>query len=178
MRPVADTQMYLVDGEGDLKTAPGLPGSERGISELMHDLRPMQEATDLPDLFAGLARSVQGALNADACLVSMYDETKDVLRDVAASVRAPAQLNSEVEEYSLADFPGTRRVLQTGESMEISVSDPHADHSERRLLADLGFARVLMNRFSVDDRAERQCRSKTPAVSSSATPEPNSTPGA
>ncbi len=148
-----NSKMYLVNGEGDLRTTPDLPASERGILELMHDLRPMQEATDLPDLFAGLARSVTAALNADACLISLYDENKDVLRDVAASVRPPAQMNSEAEEWSLDEYPATRQVLETGRSAEISVSDPDADPSERRLLASLGFARVLMNRFSVDGRA-------------------------
>ena len=150
---MADTGMYLVKGEGDLRTARDQQSSERGISELMHDLKPMQEATDLPDLFAGLAQSVVTALNADACLISMYDETRDILRDVAASVRPPAKLNSEAAEWSLDEFPATRKVLESGKSMEISVSDPDAEDSERRLLADLGFSRVLMNRFSVDGRA-------------------------
>ncbi|MDQ4144195.1 MAG: HD domain-containing protein [Actinomycetota bacterium] len=150
---MAETQMYLVNGEGDLRTAHDLPGSDRGISELMHDLRPMEDATDLADLFAALAQSVRNGLNADACLISLYDDRRDVLRDVAASVRPPARLNSEAEEFSLDKFPATRRVLETGESMEISVSDPDAEASERRLLHELSFSRVLMNRFSVDGRA-------------------------
>ena len=150
---MSDAKMYLVNGKGDLRTSRDLPPSERGISELMHDLRPMQDATDMPDLFAGLAQSVVGALNADACLISLYDKERDVLRDVAASVRPPASLNNEAEEWSLAEFPATRQVLQNGRSMEVSVSDPDAEPSERRLLSQLGFARVLMNRFSVDGEA-------------------------
>ena len=145
--------MYLVNGaKGGTPTSVDVPRPERGISELMGDLAPMQEATDLPDLFAGLARSVVSALNADAALVSLYESSTNVLRDVAASVVAPARLNTVAERYSVEDFPRTQHVLETGESLEISVSDPEADATERRLLAELGFSRVLMSRFTVDGR--------------------------
>jgi HD-GYP domain-containing protein (c-di-GMP phosphodiesterase class II) len=112
----------------------------------------MQEAVDLPDLFAGLAQSLTRALNADACLVSLYDATKNVIRDVAASVVRPARLNVVAEEYDLSQFPLTRSVLQTGDAVEISISDPDTDNNERALLATLGFSRVLINRFTVDGR--------------------------
>ena len=146
------TKMFLVEGDRVVRPDDDAAGSERGIADFMQDLRPMQEATDLPDLFAGLAHSVAATLHADACLVSLYDESKDVLRDVAGSVMPPARLNSLAEEYPLQDFPLTREVLETGRSMEISVSDPAADPSERRLLEEIGFSRVLMNRLSVDGK--------------------------
>ncbi|MDQ3985532.1 MAG: HD domain-containing protein [Actinomycetota bacterium] len=147
---MSTNEMFLVNGERGL----GSPefGAQRGISELMRDLTPMQEATDLPDLFAGLADSVVGAIHADACLVSLYDDERKVLRDVAASVRPPATLNSVAEEYRLEDFPATREVLETGRAMEASVADPDSDPRERGLLAELGFSRLLLSRFSVDGR--------------------------
>jgi HD-GYP domain-containing protein (c-di-GMP phosphodiesterase class II) len=113
----------------------------------------MQEAVDLPDLFAALAQSVTSALRADACLISQYDEDKNVIRDVAASVVRPASLNAVAEEYDLNLFPLTRNVLETGEAIEISISDADSDNNERALLASLGFARVLVNRFNVDGRS-------------------------
>ena len=121
-----------------------------GAPNLARGLGPMQEATDLPDLFAGLARAVASALQADACLVSLYEPARDVLRDVAASVVAPARLHSVAEEYALCDFPATREVIETGRPVEISVVDPEADEAERAFLRDLGFRRVLMTRFSLD----------------------------
>ena len=150
---MSTNRMFLIAGERKDGTSTGTgAGAERGISELMRDLTPVQEATDLPDLFAGLASSVVGALNADACLVSLYDDERKVLRDVAASVRPPAMLNSVAEEYRVDDYPATREVLETGRALEASVSDPEADHHERELLAELGFSRLLLNRFSVDGR--------------------------
>lgn len=151
VREMANTEMYLVNDAADIKhPTSSLPRSERGISDLMQDLRPMQEATDLPDLFAGLAHSVVRALKADACLVSLYEPDTQMLRDVAASVVAPARLNSVAEQFKLNDFPGTKRVIETGDPMEVSIADPDAEPSERRLLADLGFSRLLMSRFTVE----------------------------
>jgi HD-GYP domain-containing protein (c-di-GMP phosphodiesterase class II) len=112
----------------------------------------MQQAEDLPDLFAALAQAVTGALKTDGCLVSLYDEEKDVVRDVAASVVRPARLNVVAEEYELDKYPVTRSVLKTGKAAEISVTDPSADINERQVLADLGYSRVLINRFLVDGK--------------------------
>ena len=147
--------MSLIHGDGSDDADDviyGIPRPERGISDLIHDLAPMQEATDLPDLYAGLARSVVGALRADACLVSLLDEKRGVLRDVAASVVAPARLNTVAEEYRLDSFPATKRVINAGGSYEASVSDPLADEGERGFLTDLGFGRVLICRFVVEGR--------------------------
>jgi hypothetical protein len=145
--------MSLIHGDGNDDADDviyGIPRPERGISDLIDDLAPMQEATDLPDLYAGLARSVVGALRADACLVSLLDEKRGVLRDVAASVVPPARLNTVAEEYRLDLFPATKRVITAGGSYEASVSDPLADEGERGFLTSLGFGRVLICRFMVE----------------------------
>ncbi|HYZ46043.1 MAG TPA: HD-GYP domain-containing protein [Actinomycetota bacterium] len=120
------------------------------VSNLAQGLAPMEEATDLPDLFAGLARTVVSALQADACLVSVYDHATDRLSDVAASVVPPARLHSVAEQYSLDDFPATRSVIDTGWPIQISSSDPEADRAERSFLREIGFSRVLMSRFSLE----------------------------
>jgi hypothetical protein len=152
---MSDPKMSLIHGDGSDDADDviyGIPRPERGISDLIHDLAPMQEATDLPDLYAGLARSVVGALRADACLVSLLDEKRGVLRDVAASVVPPARLNTVAEEYRLDHFPATKRVITAGGSYEASVSDPLADEGERGFLTHLGFGRVLICRFVVEGR--------------------------
>ena len=148
---MANNRMYLVsDAAEAMPAVEGVPRPERGISELVQDLKPMQEATDLPDLFAGLARAVVTTLHADACLVSLFEPETGILRDVAASVVPPARLNSLAEEYKIEDFPATLRVLESGQPMEVSRSDLNADESELSLLGSLGFSRLLMNRFRVD----------------------------
>ncbi|HEY7875562.1 MAG TPA: HD-GYP domain-containing protein, partial [Actinomycetota bacterium] len=74
-----------------------------------------------------------------------------VLRDVAASVVPPARLNRVVAEFRLSDFPATREVVDTGRWVEIAVSNTSDDASERTLLSQVGFARLLMCRLWIDE---------------------------
>jgi GAF domain-containing protein len=114
------------------------------LSEFMHELGPIQEARDFPDVYAGLARSVVGAVGADACLVSILEQDRTVLRDVAASGRESKRLNVVAASYRLDDFPVTRDVIENGLPVEISMSDPTAHPSETQFLVDLDFRRVLI----------------------------------
>jgi HD-GYP domain-containing protein (c-di-GMP phosphodiesterase class II) len=129
-----------------------LARNARSSGVLVHDLGPMQEATDIPDLFAALADAVVIALRADACLLSEVDDDGRRVRDVAAAVAEGVELNRVVSEYHLDEYPATKHVMETGESYEVSVSDPDADLTERELLLKDGFARLLMCRLSVEGR--------------------------
>lgn len=120
--------------------------------DIAQDLGSMQHAADLPDLFAALARAVVRVITCDACVVSLYDETRDVVYDFAASSVRPYRLNSIVEEYRLSEFPETKRVMETGRPVEISASDPAADAGEKRYLAQVGARRVLITRLTVEGR--------------------------
>ena len=130
----------------------GFP-SERRLGPLAHDFAPMQQAIDLPGLYAGLARAVRRAVAADGCLISILNEDRTILRDVAASVATPAKLNVVAEEYPLSRFPLTKSVLETGNVVEVSVNDPDADPSERDFLVELGFQRCLISSLNVSEGA-------------------------
>lgn len=123
------------------------------LSEMIDYLSPMQGAVEMRDLWAALADAVMKTMRADACLISTFDKTNGVLRDVAASVEPPAQLNRIVEEYVVDEFPATAHVLETGQFIEISVNDPAADDRERSLLEDLSFSRLLICRLDIDNKA-------------------------
>ena len=122
---------------------------DRRVSDLVLDLAPMQEASDVADLFASLARSVMKRLHADACLVSVCDEEFRYLRDVAASVMPPVELNTLAEEYWLQDYPTTKEILETRSHIELSLGDPTTDPAEGRLLEQLGFNRLLLCSFAI-----------------------------
>jgi hypothetical protein len=122
---------------------------ERRISDLVLDLGPMQEASDVADLFAALARSVVKRLHADACLVSICDDEFRYLRDIAASVVPPVQLNTLAEQYWLQDYPTTKEILETRSHVELSLSDHTIDASERLLMEQLGFNRLLLCSFAI-----------------------------
>lgn len=111
----------------------------------------MQAATEIPALFAALADAANNALGGDACMVSLLDDSGAWLRDVAASDAGKSALNTVVKQYRMVDFPVTRSVVDTGQSVQIAASDARADEAEIRLLEELGFARVLMWRLDADD---------------------------
>ena len=109
----------------------------------------MQGATDLPDLFAGLATSVRRSVDADACTVSLYDEEGDCVRDVGASVGKGARLNFLAQEFPLKDYAITKKVIGGGGSIEISVFDDDADEAEKALIRTMGYSRLLMTRLAM-----------------------------
>lgn len=125
-------------------------GAAQWLSEFIVDLGPIQEARDLPDLYAGLARCVVKALGADACLVSLLDGGGHILRDVAASVRPSHELNTVAASYLLKDFPVTDEVIRTGVPVWISRSDPDAHPSETDFLGEIGFHQVLICPLKVE----------------------------
>ncbi len=121
------------------------------VEKLAANLGPLRSAIDVPDLYARVAHATATTLAADACVISTYDAEHRVLRDVAGSTPGDASLNIVVEEYAIDDFPVTKRVLEEGGCIEISLNDPAADDTERQLLQHLGFARVLICSFALDD---------------------------
>lgn|GEM_PF-3777788 len=123
------------------------------LLDLIRGLSPMQEATDPRDLFAALARAVVRAVRGDACVVSIVDPVRQVVRDAAAAVEDAYLPKSLAEEYPLSEYPVTKYVLETGKGLEVAVNDPDADPAQRRFLQDLGFARALVTRFAVDGDA-------------------------
>src|ERR671919_278206 len=122
------------------------------LAALARDVAPIQEATDLRDLFAALAQTVLRTLRVDAVFVSLFDGERDVLVDYAAAVGPNYRPNLLAEEYSLSDFPATKTVIDSGESLEISVADPYADLAESRYLTEIGFSRALISRLNVEGR--------------------------
>lgn len=128
------------------------PDFEPPLADLARDVAPIQEASDLRDLFAALAQSVRRTLHVDAVFVSLFDGDRDVLVDFAASVGPNHKPNMLAEEYSLADFPATRTVMDSGQTLEISISDRYADSAETNYLIEVGFSRALISRLSVEGR--------------------------
>jgi hypothetical protein len=126
--------------------------TDRSLSDVLLDLEPMQEATDLRDLYAGLARAVVHAVKADACLVSTLDEDGETLRDVSASVVPPVHLNDISAEYRLSDYPLTRAVIDTKQSSLVALADPAADPTETGFLHELGFSQVILCALVIDGR--------------------------
>jgi HD domain/GAF domain len=142
----------LADNSASTSEIQYVERSDRTLSDVILDLEPMQEANDLRELYAGLARAILIAIKADACLISALDGDGETLRDVSASVVPPAHLNAVADEYQLRDYPLTRAVIDTGESSVVALSDPDADDAEVGFLVELGFSQVILCRLAVEGK--------------------------
>ncbi len=110
----------------------------------------MQEAMDLPDLFAGLARAVLRMIHADACSVSLLDDDGEVLRDVGASVAGDSLLMRVAAERRIADYPLIEEILRSDAGIDVSISNERDDRAHRGFVARLGYSRALVCRIRVE----------------------------
>jgi len=105
---------------------------------------------DVPEMLASLSRQLTEFLDASACLVSIVDTERGVVRDRAGYARPPHRWEQAAEEYALADYPRTAEVLRTGEPFACSLDDTSIDPAEARWLMELGYRSLLMLSLTVE----------------------------
>jgi EAL domain-containing protein (putative c-di-GMP-specific phosphodiesterase class I) len=119
-------------------------GPMASSAQAMHAVTSvLSNATGVAEIHGAVARAAR-ELGVDVIGVSVLGTDRQ-LREITSS---GAEIDPTV--YPLSEYPTTEAVLQTGNTMEIHVDDPHADASERRTLQRLGQASLLMIPFTVD----------------------------
>lgn len=101
--------------------------------------------TELAALHAATAQAA-AELGVDVIAVSVLGED-GVLREITSGGGA-----IDTRTYAVADYPATRRVIDTGTAVEAHTNDVDSDPAERALLSSLGQASLLMVPLTVDDR--------------------------
>jgi len=104
----------------------------------------------VPDMLADLSRQLTDFLGASACMISLVDADRGVVRDCAGYARPPRTWEPAAEEYPLRDYPRTAEVLATGEPYSCGLDDPATDPAEARSLRSLGYRSLLMLPLAVD----------------------------
>jgi hypothetical protein len=100
----------------------------------------------LGDALHARAQALRARLDADACAISRV--VGDVLIVVAHDAIDGVTLQFG-QGFLVSDYPVTKRVLDTGEPVALTVADARADEAEARVLRELGFAALAMLRFDV-----------------------------
>jgi diguanylate cyclase (GGDEF)-like protein len=96
----------------------------------------LAQTTDPAETGNLIARHIARATGLDECAVSYWDRTADT---VITYGYYPPERRAALELcYRLADYPETRRVLETQEHTVIDVADPAADQREVEYLRDIG----------------------------------------
>lgn len=118
----------------------GLSFIEDGLAALDQlGIAPPQERLE------ALLMAAAGGLDATAWSLSHVAKDSDLLQTLSAlGLRAtkPAVVPDN-DQYSLRKYPETARLLRDGGAFEVRLDDEAADPSERALLAELGYDRLL-----------------------------------
>jgi putative nucleotidyltransferase with HDIG domain len=104
----------------------------------------------VPEMLADLSRQLTDFLGASACMISVVDPGRDVVRDCAGYARPPDTWEPAAEEYALRDYPRTAEVLATGAPYVCLVDDPSTDPAEAESLRSLGYRSLLMLSLAVE----------------------------
>jgi putative nucleotidyltransferase with HDIG domain len=127
-----------------------------GRDQLEPVLRVIEAAQSLatgdsvPDMLADLSRQLTDFLGASACMISLVDMERAVVRDCAGYARPPRTWEPAAEEYPLDEYPRTAAVLATGEPYASHVDDPSIDPAEAESLRTLGYRSLLMLSLAVE----------------------------
>jgi diguanylate cyclase (GGDEF)-like protein len=134
---IAALLLYLLWGYRDR-----LMASSRDMARLIRLSRDVSETLDPIHVAQRLARHLQEATHADACVISAYRPEKG---EVVAFASWPTELaGRDTERYSLDDYPLTREVLEDQRIESLSADDPTADPAEVRVLVGDGGSALLM----------------------------------
>lgn len=115
------------------------------LQALLELSRTLSSSLDLREIlreFSGRAAELTGATAAE---VSTYDRERDSLVMLVEYLHGTDEITVEGGGvYLLADFPATKRVLETQEPVQVRAADPAGDSAERALLERRGQKSLLM----------------------------------
>ena len=123
-------------------------GELSGLAAMSRDLA---QTLDPAEVGQRMARHLADAMGADECGICIWDEAGDRL--LTAGYHPPSRAAEIEPSYPLADYPATRRLLETGIEMVVEVGDPTADADEVAYLRSIGQRSMVMIPLIVRGRA-------------------------
>ena len=133
---LADQAAVAIESARLLSRTETLAAEASGMLELSSELTQSLDPTDVAHI---ISRHVQTALGVDLCTISTWDRAND---RVVTTGMWPEDMAAVGEMFALADYPETRRVLETRATVVVDADDPAADPAEARILRN-GGARTL-----------------------------------
>jgi diguanylate cyclase (GGDEF)-like protein len=115
------------------------------LQALLELSRTISSSLDLREVLREFATQAAELTGATAAELSSYDPARGVLVMLVEYRHGEDQITERGGQvYDLADFPATRRVIETQEPTQIRVANSHDDAAERALLDSLGQRSLLM----------------------------------
>ena len=120
------------------------------VLQVIEAAQSMAAGDDVPAVLADLSRQLTTFLDASACMISLLDDERGILRDRAGYARPPFRWEPAPDEYDLADYPSTEAVMRTGQPYTCTLDSAGIDPAEERWLRELGFGSLLMYSMTVE----------------------------
>ena len=143
--------MSETPGGGGEEPAPRTAPAARDatVAERLETLLRLSQALtatlDLDEVLAEFVSRANELSYADSTVLSVYEPDEDVVRTlVQVKADGEPQVRPDGETYSLADYPATRKVLQSQSPAQVHLSDEDYDRNERDLLSANGYRSLLM----------------------------------
>ena len=130
---LADQAATALESARLLGRTESLASELRRLLEMSQDLSQTLDPKQVGEL---IARHLTGALGVDGCVISSWDVPGDriiSLGEYPENPRVAAQ-----PFYLLAEYPETRRVLETQVTVIVDTEDPSADPAETAILLEEG----------------------------------------
>ena len=127
----------------------------RELTVLFDTSAALSVTLDVTLVLQVIAGQVTGILNADGCLVYIWDREQDTLIDMLnySPDAQTWQPEPQGTAYPLAGYPASRRVLTTRQPLAVRESDPEADAAEVGWMREQGIKYLLMVPMVVRDEA-------------------------
>ncbi len=114
-------------------------------SVLFQAVRDFTSALDEPAICEAIAHHMISALGLTSCAISRWDKTNNRLVTLFdLDISHSFEVDETGATYDLADYPSTRRVLETGQAIMIRITDPDVDPTESAFIKKMGFEAVLL----------------------------------
>jgi len=120
------------------------------VLQVIEAAQSMAAGDDVPAVLADLSRQLTTFLDASACMISLLDDERGILRDRAGYARPPFHWEPTPDEYDLADYRSTEAVMRTGQPYTCTLDSAGIDPTEEQWLRELGFGSLLMYSMSVE----------------------------
>jgi len=116
---------------------------EREVETLVEASIALVSITDRQELLLAIARHVTALCDCGSCNISAFDAVEGTVTQLAEYDSRGRPLEP-MPDYSLDDYPVTRRVLESQIPVVVNVDDPGADPAEVAILRHYGDLSTLM----------------------------------
>jgi two-component sensor histidine kinase len=125
----------------------------RDVTTLYEASTAISSNLSLDGVLQTVAEQMAKAFQSAGCTISLWDREQNLVRTLVDFNSAwPEDTEPPDTSHDLNDFPATRRVLETGQTMLIQHDDPTADEAELAILAEWEAFSLLMLPLSDRDQ--------------------------